>query len=174
MTPKEKLYAKKFKDKNKLDLLEKVYIPEIARGMSVTISHFFRHNVTTQYPEERREIPPRFRGLHVLKRDELGRERCVACGLCELVCPSDAIHIEAAEVPPERRDEFPEEKYAKVYEIDMIRCIFCGFCQEACPKGAIYLEQEYELADDSLDKFIYSKEMLLEKAGGPIKMINDK
>ena len=172
MTPKEKMYAKKFRDKDHLNLLERAYIPEIMRGMSVTIRHFVRHNVTLQYPEQRRVLPQGFRGLHVLKRDEQGRERCVACGLCELVCPSNAIEIEAAEVPPDQRDYFPEERYAKEYRIDLARCVFCGMCQEACPKGAIFLTTEYELAEDSLDKFIYPKDKLLEKEGGPIVILD--
>lgn len=165
MTPKEKMYAKKFKDKNDLNFLERAYLPEIMRGMSVTISHFVKHNNTLQYPEQRREIPEGFRGRHVLKLDGQGREKCVACGLCELVCPSNAIEIEAEEVSAEDRVKYPEDKYAKVYRINLARCIFCGMCEEACPKGALYLTTEYELAEDSLVKFVYEKDRLLEKDG---------
>ena len=160
-TPKEKMFAKKFKDKNKLTPLEQVYLPEIAKGMSVTLTHFLRRNKTLQYPEQHRDIPEKFRGRHVLKRDEQGREKCVACGLCELACPSNAIKIVAAEVPPDQRDKFPEEKYAEVYEIDLSRCVFCGMCAEACPKGALYLSPIYELAEEDVERFRYDKERLL-------------
>jgi NADH-quinone oxidoreductase subunit I len=151
-----------------LNLMERLYLPAIMKGMGVTISHFFKKPVTVQYPEEKLEISHRWRGRHVLKRDEFGRERCVGCQMCELACPADAITIQAGEVPPERRHLHTTERYSVTYEIDMLRCIYCGMCEEACPEAAIFLTPHYEFAEDSREKLIYTKEMLTEKVGGPI------
>jgi len=155
--------------RRKMSFWERLYLPAILRGLRVTMKHFFMPLATVQYPDERPEVAPRFRGLHVLKRDEEGRERCTACFLCAYACPANAIHIEAAEAAPEERDHYAEEKYARVYEINMLRCIFCGFCQEACPCGAVYLEGEWEAADFDLGHFIYGKDRLLEPNGTPLK-----
>jgi len=148
---------------------ERLYLPAIFRGLRVTLKHFFGPRWTIQWPEEEVEVAPRFRGLHVLKRDEMGRERCTACFLCAYVCPANAIYIEAAEAGPEERHRYAEEKYAKTYEINMLRCIFCGFCEEACPCGAVYLEGQWESSDFDLDHFIYGKDRLLEAEGSPLK-----
>lgn len=148
---------------------ERLYLPAIFRGLRVTLKHFFGPRWTIQWPEEEVEVAPRFRGLHVLKRDEMGRERCTACFLCAYVCPANAIYIEAAEAGPEERHRYAEEKYAKTYEINMLRCIFCGFCEEACPCGAVYLEGQWESSDFDLDHFIYGKDRLLETEGSPLK-----
>ncbi len=155
-------------NKWKMTLGERLYVGPILAGMRVTIRHMFGKKATIQYPEQKAEVSPRWRGRHVLKRNELGQERCVGCQMCELACPADAIYIEAAEVPPEKRHEHPTERYAKVYNIDMLRCIFCGMCEEACPEAAIFLTPFYEFVDDSREKLIYNKEMLTEKVGGPI------
>ena len=155
--------------RRRMSWLERLYLPAILRGMAVTIRHFFGPRWTVLYPEERPEVAPRFRGLHVLKRDEQGRERCTACFLCAYACPANAIHIEAAEAAPQERHLYAEEKYARVYEINMLRCIFCGLCQEACPCGAVYLEGEWESSDTDLDHFIYGKDRLLEPEGSPLK-----
>jgi NADH-quinone oxidoreductase subunit I len=104
-----------------------------------------------------------YRGLHVLKRDEQGRERCTACGLCAVACPAEAISMTAAERQPGEENLYREEKYAAVYEINMLRCIFCGLCEEACPKSAIYLQSDklapsfYSRAD-----VIYGKDRLVQ------------
>lgn len=148
---------------------ERIYLPAVVRGLWISAKHFFGPRWTVSYPEERPEVSPRFRGLHVLKRDEGGRERCTACYLCAYVCPANAIHIEAAIASPEERDRYAEEKYAAVYEINMLRCIFCGLCQEACPCGSIYLEGDWETSDFDLDHFIYGKDRLLEAEGSPLK-----
>lgn len=155
--------------RRKMTFWERLYLPAIFRGLRVTMKHFFGHTWTVQYPDERPEVAPRFRGLHVLKRDEEGRERCTACFLCAYACPANAIHIEAAEATPEDRHLYTEEKYAAVYEINMLRCIFCGMCQEACPCGAIYLEGEWETCDFDPDNFLYGKDHLLEPEGSPLK-----
>jgi NADH-quinone oxidoreductase subunit I len=148
--------------------IERLYLPAILRGLWVTMRHFVRRNWTVRYPEQMPEVAPRFRGLHTLKRDESGRERCTACFLCAYVCPANAIHIEAAEAGPEERHLYAEEKYARVYEINMLRCIFCGFCEEACPCGAVYMGREWESSDTDLDHFIYGKDRLLEPEGSPL------
>jgi len=134
---------------------------EIARGLSVTLRNAFRPPTTVQYPEERRKLPDRTRGRHVLHRYENGLERCIGCYLCAGACPADCIYIEAAENTPENRVS-AGERYARVYEIDLLRCIFCGFCEEACPTGAITLEPILDISDYTRGPLIYSKDMLLE------------
>jgi NADH-quinone oxidoreductase subunit I len=106
------------------------------------MKHFFKKRTTVYYPEEKRSFSENFRGLHSLKRDENGAERCTACGLCALSCPAEAITMTAAERKPGEELLYREEKYASVYEINMLRCIFCGFCEEACPKAAIFFGKD--------------------------------
>jgi NADH-quinone oxidoreductase subunit I len=139
-------------------------ISELMKGLSITLSHFFKKPVTLQYPEVRMEMYPRFRGLHELHRYENGLERCVCCGLCAAVCPADAIYMEAAENSETERYS-AGERYAKRYDIDMLRCIFCGYCEEACPEDAIFLGHNFELSDYSRDSFLYTKEQLLVPVG---------
>jgi len=146
----------------KMTFMERIYLPAIVKGMSITLKHFFRKKVTINYPEQTREFSKIYRGKHVLKRDEEGRERCTACGLCAVACPAEAITMIAAERKPGEENLYREEKYAEVYEINMLRCIFCGDCEEACPKEAIFLtdrivESEYERLP-----FIYGKNLLVE------------
>jgi NADH-quinone oxidoreductase subunit I len=99
----------------------------------------------------------------VLKRDEEGRENCTACGLCAVACPAEAITMTAAERKKGEEKLYREEKYAKVYEINMLRCIFCGLCEEACPKEAIFLTDEIVKADYNRKGFVYGKDKLVEK-----------
>src|SRR5216110_581392 len=113
--------------------------------MSVTLRNLFRPVQTIQYPEERRPLPNRTRGRHVLHRYENGLERCVGCYLCAGACPANAIYIEAEENTEENRVS-AGERYSKVFDVNMLRCIFCGYCQAACPTGAITLESDYKLA----------------------------
>lgn len=148
-------------DRRPMTFLESLYLWNIAKGMGITLKHIFKKKVTIQYPEERREFSPVFRGLHVLNRDEEGRERCTACGLCALSCPAEAITMEAAERQPGEEHLYREEKYAVRYEINMLRCIFCGFCEEACPKDAIYLSETFAPANYQRKGFIYNKQDLL-------------
>lgn len=145
-----------------MTFMEKLYLPAILGGMWITFKHLFRKNNTIKYPEEQRVFAPVYRGMHVLKRDEQGRENCTACGLCAVACPAEAITMVAAERQKGEEGLYREEKYAEIYEINMLRCIFCGLCEEACPKEAIFLTDrivptEFERAD-----FIYGKDKLVE------------
>lgn len=144
-----------------MNWVEKLYVWNIAKGMAVTFSHIFKRKPTIKYPEEKRSFSQVFRGLHILNRDEEGRERCTACGLCAIACPAEAITMEAAERQPGEENLYREEKYAAKYEINMLRCIFCGLCEEACPKDAIYLSQTFAPANYGRKGFIYGKDNLL-------------
>lgn len=148
-------------DRRPMSLAEKMYLPAIAKGMGITLKHFFKKKATINYPEETRPFSPVFRGLHVLNRDEEGRERCTACGLCAVACPAEAITMEAAERLEGEENLYREEKYAAKYEINMLRCIFCGLCEEACPKDAIYLSETFAPANFKREGFIYGKNDLL-------------
>ena len=112
-----------------MTLVEKSYLPAIFSGMAITISHLFKKKATISYPEVKRPIAKVWRGHHVLKRDDEGAERCTACGLCALACPAEAITMDAAERKNGEENLYREEKYAAVYEINMLRCIFCGLCE---------------------------------------------
>ena len=140
---------------------ERLYLINIIKGMMITFSHMFKKQPTVRYPEQKREFSPVFRGLHVLNRDEAGRENCTACGLCAVACPAEAITMEAAERQEGEEHLYKEEKYAAKYEINMLRCIFCGLCEEACPKDAIYLSETFAPANYTRKGFIYDKNDLL-------------
>lgn len=142
--------------KNKdLTLLEKTYLPQIAKGMALTFGQMFKPKFTRQYPEEKWETPASFRGRPVLVLEENGTERCVACGLCSRVCPALAIEVQANET------ELEKERYPEKFEINMVRCIFCGFCEEVCPEEAIVMSNEYELVFKSQEEAIFGKDKLL-------------
>jgi NADH-quinone oxidoreductase subunit I len=141
--------------------MERLYLPSIAKGMAITFGHMFKKRPTINYPEQKRPFSPVFRGLHILNRDEEGKERCTACGLCAVACPAEAITMEAAERKTDEEHLYREEKYAARYEINMLRCIFCGLCEEACPKDAIYLTETFAPANYTRQSFIYGKPDLL-------------
>jgi NADH-quinone oxidoreductase subunit I len=147
----------------KMTFMERIYLPAIFGGMWITLKHFFKKKNTVSYPEETRPVAPIYRGQHVLKRDDEGRERCTACGLCAVSCPAEAITMDAAERENGEEHLYREEKYAKKYEINMLRCIFCGLCEEACPKEAIFLTDRIVDADFGRGEFIYGKDKLVEK-----------
>src|SRR5690606_39038458 len=142
------------------NIWERMYLPAIAKGLSITNKHFIEKIPTYKYPEDTRPYSKNFGGQHSLKRDELGRERCPACGLCALSCPAEAITMTAAERTKDEMHLYREEKYAAVYEINMLRCIFCGLCEEACPKEAIYLDGPHVTAEYLRKDFIYGKDKL--------------
>ena len=126
------------------------------KGLALTLSRCFSKPITTQYPEEK--IPPgqRWRGIHYFEKDEKGKTKCVACGLCMVVCPSQCITIETAE------DE-EGKRYPLTYELDASRCIFCGYCEEACPVGAIFLGKTYEWVEAQRAPLLMDTEKLLEQ-----------
>jgi NADH-quinone oxidoreductase subunit I len=146
----------------------------ILKGMWITFSQFWgslggRNTVTVQYPIRKRQVEDRFRGLHRLERYEdgpyKGLEKCIGCALCAAACPAEVITVVAAENTEEKRYS-PGERYAVVYDMDILRCIFCGMCTEACPTGAIVMKHDYELSNDSRrepNKFVYHKEDLLDR-----------
>ena len=127
-------------------------------GFATTLKHIFKRPITVNYPEQKVPVFPKYRGKQVLMRDENGLEKCVACGLCAVACPADAIYLEAAE-----NDGTVQAgpRYAKTYQIHKTRCIFCGYCEEACPVSAIFMGKDYELAVYSNKDFIWDKTDLL-------------
>jgi NADH-quinone oxidoreductase subunit I len=134
----------------------------LAQGFSVTFRNMFRKTVTENYPHEPVHFQSRYRGIHVLHRDESGLEKCVGCFLCAAACPANCIYIEAAENTDANRIS-AGERYASVYNIDYSRCIFCGYCVEACPTDAITHGHGFELATYDINALVYRKEQLLEK-----------
>lgn len=132
----------------------------IAKGMSVTFKEMMSPALTEEYPDATPRFEERYRGKHVLQRDENGLEKCVACFLCAAACPADCIYIEAAENTDQLRMS-GGERYAKVYNIDYNRCIFCGYCVEACPTDAITHGHGFELASYDTASLIVRKEQML-------------
>lgn len=132
----------------------------IAKGMGITLKELMQPAITEEYPDGPAKLQERFRGAHVLQRDENGLEKCVACFLCAAACPVQCIYIEAAENTAEERYS-GSERYAKIYNIDYNRCIFCGYCVEACPTDAITHGHGFELASYNTSTLIYRKEQML-------------
>ena len=136
------------------DFFNAFLLMELVKGLWVTRHYLFQRKITIQYPEEKTPLSPRFRGLHALRRYPNGEERCIACKLCEAVCPALAITIESEE----RADG---TRRTTRYDIDLTKCIFCGFCEESCPVDSIVETRILEYHGETRGDLIYTKEMLL-------------
>lgn len=154
-----------------MDARESFFLPEVFKGLGTTLKHMMgtigrgRLNKVMEYPEERREHLPveqgglyrgHYRGVHRLNRDEDGRVKCVACFMCQTICPAHCIHIEGAEAPWDDREKYPVK-----FDIDELRCIYCGMCEEACPVDAIELTPVYDIVGLSRQEMIFDKQKLL-------------
>lgn len=137
------------------DFLKSFMLVELFKGMALTGRYAFARKVTVQFPEEKTPLSPRFRGLHALRRYDNGEERCIACKLCEAICPAQAITIDA-----EPRED--GSRRTTRYDIDMTKCIYCGFCQEACPVDAIVEGPNFEFSTETREELFYDKDKLLE------------
>ncbi len=156
--------AGKETQKDRMGFWERIYLPEIAKGMATTFKQMFEPAVTREYPEERFAPTGSYRGRPVLVLEEDG-ERCVACGLCSRVCPALAIQVQAGETLERDKERYPEK-----FEINMLRCIFCGFCEEVCPEEAIVMSKDYEMVFQNREEAILGKEKLLT----PVAQLQDR
>lgn len=157
----------------KIGLVEQLYLPAILQGLQTTVRHMgkvlFGHGaITQQYPEQKPHLPPHYRGVHRLNRDEDGRVKCVACYMCSTACPAHCIDIVAAPSPwPDR------EKYPETFVIDELRCIYCGMCEQACPVDAIELTTVFDLTGMSREQMMFDKEKLLSMFDETVKRGTD-
>ncbi len=155
---------------SKMTFAQRLYLPEIVRGLRVTMGHFLRNLIriknlpTILYPEQKRDYSGRFRGKHILKTREDETLKCVACYMCQQACPAECITIVAGEHP-----RIAYEKYPVVFDIDMLRCVFCGFCVDACPKDAIWMTRDYELAFFNREEAVFGIDKLVERPGEKVK-----
>ena len=133
-----------------------LFLSEFFAALALAVRYMFKPKVTLNYPHEKGQLSPRFRGEHALRRYPNGEERCIACKLCEAICPAQAITIEAG---PRRNDG---TRRATRYDIDMTKCIYCGFCQEACPVDAIVEGPNFEFAAETREELFYDKDRLLD------------
>ena len=136
-------------------ILKTIFLAEFISGLFIAFKEIFRSSKTINYPYEKGAISPRMRGEHALRRYSSGEERCIACKLCEAVCPAQAITIESTERPDGSRK-------ATRYDIDMLKCIYCGLCQESCPVEAIVQGSNFEFATETREELYYNKEKLLD------------
>ena len=136
------------------EIVSSLMLSELAKGLKLTGRHLFKRKITVMYPEEKTPMSPRFRGLHALRRYPNGEERCIACKLCEAVCPALAITIESEQ----RADG---TRRTTRYDVDLVKCIFCGFCEESCPVDAIVETHILEYHGEKRGDLYYTKEMLL-------------
>ncbi|MFW5882858.1 MAG: NuoI/complex I 23 kDa subunit family protein [Verrucomicrobiota bacterium] len=151
-------------ERKPLSLAEQTYLPQILGGLKTTLSNMLRPKITLEYPDERPTIPDNYRGMPTLVRDPNGRIKCVACQLCEFVCPPKAIRIEPMEIE-DSDDNRHVEKRPKEFDLNMLRCIYCGLCEEVCPEEAIFLQDIYSISGYSRDELVYNRDQLLEFGG---------
>lgn len=162
----------------KLTFSERIYLSSFIKGLRITFGHFWRAvfgkgTVTMLYPEEKwdENLPEYYRGAPALVVDEQDHERCVACQLCEFICPPRAITILPEEIPSD--DKWAKiEKRPRVFEIDMIRCIYCGLCEEVCPEQAIFLRKDYAFVGTSREEMVHDKKRLYEIGGVREGLVN--
>ena len=148
----------------RLNFWEKLYLPEIVRGLGITFKQMVKFpKFTRQYPEDRFEPKGSYRGRPVLVLEESG-ERCVACGLCSRVCPALAIEVQAGDTTKEK------ERYPALFEINMLRCIYCAYCEEVCPEEAIVMSKDYDIVFTNQEQAILGKEQLLV----PVEKLQDR
>jgi len=156
MTVKVKLV-----NRRRSTFLDRLFFPAICKGLGITFKRMFKKKVTMQFPEERWTVRERYRGMPVLVSDDEGRPKCVACSLCEYVCPPKAIFI----VPQELEAGNKVERGPAVFDLNMLRCIYCGLCEEACPEEAIFMSQNYMVWGADRKDMIFHKEKLYELGG---------
>ena len=160
--------------------VEQVFVPEVAKGLAFTMKRFLKNTFgtdkeidTVRYPEEKRDYPERFRGIHRLTHRNDGSPRCVACLCCSTACPAQCIHIEPAEYEPDD-PRYGYERYPKAFVIDELRCIFCGYCVEACPCDAIRMDTGMHMPPSTeRAHFIYDKETLMAIPGRDGSFLTD-
>lgn len=151
-------------ERKPLTFAERTYIPQIIGGLKTTLTRLFQPTETLEYPEQRPEIPPGYRGVPTLVYDPNGREKCVSCQLCEFVCPPKAIRIIPGEIASD--DPYAHvEKRPKEFEIDMLRCIYCGLCEEVCPEEAIWLQNQFSMTGYTREEMVNDKAKLYELGG---------
>ena len=162
----------------KLNFAEWIYLPAILGGLTITFRHLVkrlvgRTNMTMQYPDQKWDanLPEWYRGAPTLVKDEWGRERCVACQLCEFICPPRAITIKPEEIPADERWGKVEKRPQK-FDIDMIRCIYCGLCQEVCPEQSIFLRNDYSFTGLTRAEMNHDKAKLYELGGVMPGLVN--
>ncbi len=172
VTPKKKKIQ--WAEEPSVSLAEALYLPAIVSGIGTALKHaFFKKRLTAQYPEQEPEIPPNYRGVHRLNRDEEGRVKCVACYMCQTACPANCIEIIAAPAPKDDPKWDNRDKYPATFTIDELRCIYCGMCEEACPVDAIELTSIYDLTGMSREEMIFDREKLLSVYDETIKTGKD-
>lgn len=151
-------------ERKPLTFWERTYLPQILGGLRITFLNMFRRSETLEYPEQRPELPAKYRGAPVLVKDPHGREKCVSCQLCEFVCPPKAIRITPGEIPYNAPTAHVE-KAPKEFDINMLRCIYCGLCEEVCPEEAIFLQDIYSITGTSRSALVHNKQKLYELGG---------
>ena len=147
--------------RRKTTFLDRLYLPAIFKGMSITFMRLFKPKITMQFPEERWTVREKYRGMPVLVSDDEGRPKCVGCSMCEYVCPPKAIYI----VPQALEAGNKVERGPAVFDLNMLRCIYCGLCEEACPEEAIFMSQHYMVYGAEREDLVFPKEKLYELGG---------